>query len=72
MNARFEPPTIKERGKMVRATAAAMNHAQQQLERGQTAGTCTCEACRGTIRWSGNNGRSAGSCATARCVRWAT
>jgi hypothetical protein len=57
---------------MVRAHAAAMEQARKAMERGETTGTCTCEACRSTIRWSGSSGRSAGSCTTPRCVRWAT
>jgi len=70
--ARFEPPTIRERGAQVRATAQAMHEAAEAMKSGARAGRLTCALCGETIHWSGNGSRSAGSCVAPGCTRWAT
>lgn len=57
------------------AIAQAMNTAHKLTEGGTGAGTFTCPKCGGTVRYSGNlkePHRTAGSCPTRECVRWAT
>lgn len=72
MGDRFVPPTVMQRGAIVRATAAAMHAASQALARGEQQGRLTCSRCGGSIRWSGSGSRSAGSCNSSTCgVRWA-
>lgn len=72
MNARFEPPTLRERGATVRAIAAAMHEAAEAMRDGARDGRLVCGRCGGSLRWSGNGTRSAGSCSSPGCTRWAT
>jgi hypothetical protein len=57
---------------LVGPTARAMHEAQKAMQGGQVQGKLTCPKCKGTINWAGRDGKSAGSCTSARCVRWAT
>jgi hypothetical protein len=56
------------------ATARAMQLAHDQVKFGRVVGSIACPKCGGSIRFSGNLNaphRTAGSCLSARCVRWA-
>lgn len=64
----FESPTIKFRGFVARAVAAA--HARR--DPGQdVSGTFDCPRCHSTVRFTTlMDGKSRGTCAQAGCVRW--
>jgi hypothetical protein len=56
------------------ATARAMAEAHRQVTQGNVTGSITCPKCGSMIRYTGNllaPHRTAGSCLTARCIRWA-
>lgn len=68
MSARFEPPSVHERGQVARAMAAV--HAQKP-ESGERTGRITCTRCDGALRFTiFSNGISRGQCAAAGCIRW--
>jgi len=43
----------------------------ETVNAGETSGRLVCGKCGAGIRWSGRNGKSAGSCTSCRDVRWA-
>lgn len=61
--------------RLASATARAMAAAHDQTSAGQAHGSFACPSgCGGTVRYSGNPQqphRTAGSCSTRGCIRWA-
>lgn len=61
--------------KLAGPTSRAMAEAYQRVKDGQAGGTFACPTgCGGTVRYSGNvkmPHRTAGSCNTTGCIRWA-
>lgn len=65
---RFEPPTIKQRGQVAHAMAAAHRH---KPEVGEYTGRIACTRCGSALRFTiYSNGVSRGQWATANCIRW--
>lgn len=68
MNHRFQVPTIKERGQLVRAIAAAQAF---KPVTGEFKGRITCTRCGSGLNFSIlSNGISRGQCSAAGCIRW--
>jgi hypothetical protein len=68
MNARFQPPSIKERGQV----AQAMNAVQQfKPQQGEHKGTMRCTKCGSSLSFTiQSSGISRGQCSAAGCLRW--
>lgn len=65
---RFEPPTIKQRGQVANAMAAAHAH---KPDAGEYAGKMVCPRCRSPLNFKiASNGISRGQCAAACGVKW--
>ena len=68
MSARFDPPTIRERGQLARAIAAVQEHKPQH---GEATGKISCTRCGASLRFTINcKGISRGMCTSAGCIRW--
>lgn len=65
---RFEPPSIKQRGQMANAMAAAYSHKPAV---GEFSGRMACTRCGSALRFTiMANGLSRGQCAAAGCIKW--
>jgi hypothetical protein len=68
MNARFQPPSVRQRGQV----AQAMNAVQQfKPDHGEYRGAIRCTKCGSSLNFCvASNGLSRGQCAATGCLRW--